>query len=129
MKDSTWSVQTAVRTVLLTLHYEVLDNPTKDTQYPYLTISYTDNDAGTKGENRQEIDFKVHCWSRYAGMKQIDEMKNSVMGALTHGSLSTLSASFTTPTLFYRGCVTLEEPENEVIHAVLSYTIITCEVV
>lgn len=74
--------------------YKVFDENPKNEAYPYVVMGeISAKDWSDKSENGMEIYPTVHIWSQYHGRKEVDEMSDMVLQALTSSPLN-LGSSF-----------------------------------
>jgi hypothetical protein len=74
--------------------YKVFDANPENEAYPYIVKGeVTARDWSDKSEPGQEVYSTIHFWSQYPGRKEVDEMVDAVLQALTVSPLD-LSPNF-----------------------------------
>lgn len=96
------SLQTAVYTALsgdatlAALGASVRDWRVVDLDYPSVTLGpYTQESDRTKGYPVCVVTMEVDCWSKYEGFKEVNQIMEAVVAALT-GSALTLTGGYET---------------------------------
>lgn len=74
--------------------YKVFDDMPEREPYPYVVMGeMTAGDWSDKFTPGQEVSSTIHIWSQYKGRKEVDEMADAVLQALTRRALD-LSPDF-----------------------------------
>jgi len=68
--------------------YSIYDDHPENAKFPYVTMGeITAKPWCDKFEDGTEIYSTIHIWSRYHGRKEVDEMSDAILQALTLSSL------------------------------------------
>ncbi len=98
--------------------YVIYDAHPQDVSYPYIVMGeITAGDWSAKGEPGQEIFSTLHFWSQYKGRKEVDEMYDEVLQALTRAELD-LSPDFNAFG-YFDGCNLITDIDGVTRHRIL----------
>ncbi len=100
----------------------VYDNVPDNAKIPYITIGETTAlNWSTKIEAGQEITHTLHIFSQYPGMKEILELTDQVIQALTHAPLDLKSDGFQSIVHSLDMNETFRDPDAVTRHGVLRF--------
>ncbi len=85
MRSPIWPLQEAIFARIRTAtSYTVYDNDPEAKSFPYIKIGEFDaQDWSDKSKPGQSVIVTLHFWSTYQGKKEVSEMMNVVLEALT----------------------------------------------
>lgn len=102
----------------------VYDNVPQKTDYPYVAIGDdTFGDLGSHTFKGMEITVNIHCWSQYAGRKQVKQMMEAIYDLLHEGTL-TLSGHTVVFSRF-EFAETMKDPDGVTHHGIQRFRVIT----
>lgn len=124
-----WPLQQAVysrlngdATLTTTLGASVYDHVPDSAAFPYVVIGdVTEGPRDTMARTGRDVVLSVHCWSQYAGAKQVDEIANRV-DALLDRWAPTVSG-WTATTMLREFFESFRDADGTTRHGVLRYRI------
>lgn len=112
-------------TLVTTLGADVYDAVPDDADFPYVSIGEcTESPNDTMGKTGRDMTITVHTWSRYEGMKEVDQIQDRVDALLDRWAPTVSGWSATTMLHeFFESLTETLESSHRLRHGVARYRI------